>query len=572
MAQTDPSNDVSSGLSAIAGRPVFGPGASQDSQQVMLDQLQTAEKALKDRYENPNWFNVAAGFLKPQLGGFAASLGSASQALGENVEKQRANEIPLFNVRAQVGALQAQMRNRQDAGRVYDAWDKGGRDPKMAGDVKAQVTAMGAPELANAVDAKIKTRQEVAQTAQTESSTNKMDVETRSLLSDTPESKQRLEKLIADTGLTQQEITNAVTRNGLTEQEIREAISRTNLIQNQIPEVQARTASIKQGTTLELQNALNDNLFITAPPGSQLGDWTVNGAKTRDSLQKLLVAHNVYNEDNVKGLTNNELQKAYAGLQNTYVSEKIKNRDTAGQVIEMTDNQLKDVGVVRDFITSPRMARMLGIGSGSSAVSALFGYIANPTDGTESALTRAAANLSQDNTPEGKQAQADFDVLKKHLQRLQLNARNTMANPSVAAQTLTSKAEPSTSVNTQLAMVKMVDLMAHDISLQNRTAQLRLRYGGDYQQFQTDPKSGYGVLNDQGKEEHSQIAVNPSDLNSKKPDFYYPSRVMSLSSQQEAAPASRPSAASSTGPKEGDTAMSRSNKPMIFRNGQWEYK
>jgi hypothetical protein len=65
------------------------------------DVLKAAEAALKARYENPNWFNVAAGFLKPQLGGFAASLGSAGAALGDWQEKQRANELTLAQMRAE---------------------------------------------------------------------------------------------------------------------------------------------------------------------------------------------------------------------------------------------------------------------------------------------------------------------------------------------------------------------------------------------------------------------------------------------------------------------------------------
>ena len=69
--------------------------------------------ALKARYENPNWFNVAAGFLKPQLGGFAASLGSASQALGDWQEKQRANELPLAQMRAEIGMTNMVLGQRQ---------------------------------------------------------------------------------------------------------------------------------------------------------------------------------------------------------------------------------------------------------------------------------------------------------------------------------------------------------------------------------------------------------------------------------------------------------------------------
>ena len=45
---------------------------------------------------------VAAGFLKPQLGGFFASLGSANQALGEQVELQRAVAPTVAQMRAEI--------------------------------------------------------------------------------------------------------------------------------------------------------------------------------------------------------------------------------------------------------------------------------------------------------------------------------------------------------------------------------------------------------------------------------------------------------------------------------------
>jgi hypothetical protein len=80
-----------------------------EEQEKLLSSLEDSQKALEQRYANPNWFNVAAGFLKPQLGGFSASLGSANQAFGENLEKQRANELTVANQRAQVGLMRNQM-------------------------------------------------------------------------------------------------------------------------------------------------------------------------------------------------------------------------------------------------------------------------------------------------------------------------------------------------------------------------------------------------------------------------------------------------------------------------------
>lgn len=87
-------------------------GADPADTKAYQDALQASVTALEQRYANPNWFNVAAGFFKPQLGGFAASLGSASQALGENLEKQRESALPLAQMRAQLAASKISMGQR----------------------------------------------------------------------------------------------------------------------------------------------------------------------------------------------------------------------------------------------------------------------------------------------------------------------------------------------------------------------------------------------------------------------------------------------------------------------------
>lgn len=77
-------------------------GAEAPDVQEYVTAREQGLKALEQRYANPNWFNVAAGFLKPQLGGFGASLGSANQALGEWQEKQRENLIPVSKMRSEL--------------------------------------------------------------------------------------------------------------------------------------------------------------------------------------------------------------------------------------------------------------------------------------------------------------------------------------------------------------------------------------------------------------------------------------------------------------------------------------
>jgi hypothetical protein len=103
---------MQSGLS-MATANLFG--ATDLQMKAILDAQEAGLQALEQRYANPNWFNVAAGFFKPQLGGFAASLGSASQALGENVEKQRENMLPIAKMRSDIALTQLAIGQKQKA-------------------------------------------------------------------------------------------------------------------------------------------------------------------------------------------------------------------------------------------------------------------------------------------------------------------------------------------------------------------------------------------------------------------------------------------------------------------------
>jgi hypothetical protein len=77
---------------------------------------------LEARYATPNWFKVSAGFLKPQLGGFGASLGSAFDAMGENVEQQKALQIPLFKMRTELATNAALLNRGRDVQSEISAW------------------------------------------------------------------------------------------------------------------------------------------------------------------------------------------------------------------------------------------------------------------------------------------------------------------------------------------------------------------------------------------------------------------------------------------------------------------
>lgn len=88
--------------------------------------LQEGVQALEKRYEQPNWFKVAAGFAKPQLGGFTASLGSAAEALGENVELERAQKLPIAKMKAEIEQSNILMGQRKIQNTLFQEWKKKG--------------------------------------------------------------------------------------------------------------------------------------------------------------------------------------------------------------------------------------------------------------------------------------------------------------------------------------------------------------------------------------------------------------------------------------------------------------
>lgn len=73
---------------------------------------------LEKRYQQPNWFKVAAGFAKPQLGGFLASMGSASQALGDWQEQARAIAPTIAQMRAETAMGQIALQQGLKAANI----------------------------------------------------------------------------------------------------------------------------------------------------------------------------------------------------------------------------------------------------------------------------------------------------------------------------------------------------------------------------------------------------------------------------------------------------------------------
>jgi len=84
------------------------------------NQLKEIHDKLEQRYANPNWFDIAAGFAKPQLGGFIASLGSANEAMAKNIEQQRAQQMPLAALKLEMYKNQQLQNQAIDANEIYE--------------------------------------------------------------------------------------------------------------------------------------------------------------------------------------------------------------------------------------------------------------------------------------------------------------------------------------------------------------------------------------------------------------------------------------------------------------------
>lgn len=114
MAETSPLNMLAN--AEITGKkPENLVGLEKEDVDKYRAAQQEFIKSLEDRYRQPNLFSIAAGFAKPQLGGFTASLGSAMQSLGEQQEKQRDIQLPLYKAKSELAAYEMGLKQKGKA-------------------------------------------------------------------------------------------------------------------------------------------------------------------------------------------------------------------------------------------------------------------------------------------------------------------------------------------------------------------------------------------------------------------------------------------------------------------------
>lgn len=136
MADPDSTQNVTAPLYNVSSGPdtskmnVMGVGTDENITKAFEETLKAKQDladSLEKRYARPNWFRIAAGFAKPQLGGFIASLGSANEALGEQVEAQRAIEPTVARMRAEVAAQNIPFQQRMKQKQLLEAWQQSGK-------------------------------------------------------------------------------------------------------------------------------------------------------------------------------------------------------------------------------------------------------------------------------------------------------------------------------------------------------------------------------------------------------------------------------------------------------------
>lgn len=126
MANPNESNIIpaSSALVQTAGglANINPAGLSDDALNEYKAKVQEQVNAMQHAYDQPNWFKFAAGMLKPQLGGFFASLGSGAEALGQNVEQQRAMQVPIAQQKIEIARADVMLGQRQKQNQIYQQW------------------------------------------------------------------------------------------------------------------------------------------------------------------------------------------------------------------------------------------------------------------------------------------------------------------------------------------------------------------------------------------------------------------------------------------------------------------
>lgn len=393
---------------------------------------------LENRFAQPNWYKIAAGFAKPQLGGFMASVGSAAEAAGEQQELQRAIMPTVARMRSELAIRQAGFTGQLEQQKMFE-------------DIKSGKVKLTPETLKNVGEYGI----------------------------DTPVYK-ALEKQLAN------EQTVAATQSTLQQTSAREQ---------------------------ELQKV--DPYYIPLDM-TLASNWAERAKSQNETYKRAIIASGLYNPQQVAQMTPAVLQETFDAVTKQQAEKRLSDETQSGQVLANSMTTLSNLSEARNLALSPGMEKLLGLGAGQDAVSALFGYIANNDQGSYSRLAAAAQKLAQSD-PE---TYSKFVVLQKALNTNVAQARELVANPSNQATGLLQSTYPNV-VMPQKSIVTLLDLMAAQNMRDARIAALRQsdQYR-DVNPNKFESSADYRAINEELKRHKNEI-VEGKFYGRKQPQEFY---------------------------------------------------
>lgn len=407
-------------------------------------------KALEDRYREPNWWKVSAGFAKPQLGGFLASLGSAAEAMGENVEQQREQILPITQMKIQREQQSALLNQKKLQNEVFQNWKASGRP--MDEHTLSRIMSLG--------------------------DKTPVAIAAKGYWDD-------VQKRITATGSAEE----------LTAKYPRLDAGFRNFIDA------AADPTADPEVVKKRQADYDATLASAKPPQIEAGTWNgMSREQKQDAAYK-------YSQDQQKiGLT----KEGEFRLAHDQAGQRLP---VLGTIRDLALGKgLKDAVVKGDdgkpttLTGQQQMARLLGMFGGDNP----FEIIAKAAnEGRFGDLFKNVDNLVRQGlmTPE---ARREFEVLTKLLAQQNVQLRNGAVNPTNAYQEIQTAATPGT-FNSQGALVSILDMMAHGERNNVKNYQYVLTKHPDARHMGADPE--FYKRQAKYADEHHRIATGQAPIN-----------------------------------------------------------
>jgi hypothetical protein len=421
--------------------------------------LKQGIEALEKRYDEPNWWKVAAGFAKPQLGGFIASLGSAADAAGDTEEQRREQLLPISQMKAEIDRSNMLLGQKKTQNQIYQDWLAKNTKPD------GTVTPMDATTYSRITSLGEGTPVALAAKAYYEG---------------------------AEKGLG---ITTAATKAMGADPMLQlDDFAKFQLNPNTDPKkLEARQA--------EFGKAVD----AARPPQVEPAQWA---AMSR--YDKMEAAANYAREQREKGMSTEEIlrQQSNTAPERLGLLRSIRDLALGSGIPESTTKDGQKLS------GQEQMAALLNMFGGNNPMEVFARAMAdNKGPALLADIDKYARQYGM-----SEEAKNKFQVLVKLLAENQVSLRNSALNPTNAFSELQQLATPTT-MNSQKALVTLVDLMGHA----EKNAQERYNYAKDnklpYGQLERDV--GYNKLRSDYAEKHLQIATG--DPIKTPPSWYNPS-------------------------------------------------